>query len=272
MALYTVGKHYTPVWQRIQEAIDSHRGQRCTGALYDACTPSPLSALTLWVEAFELDARIMRRKLPVHAFLGRIAPLFPLFGFLSERRHIGHPPVQALQRQGTEFDLGAMQPTAMLGGMMELQPRSQRTGLLGWEGLIERAKPMRIESITDQPETVCLRIVGIPKLLNLSGPVNGRLALSDTDGAYAAQRLGEHEDGGGTVALVCIVVALRFARLRWQWLPGLLDQLHGLFIHAYHGDLGIIRRMVDLQAIFHMCHKLPTLRGRNDPHLPQIRF
>jgi hypothetical protein len=24
MALSTVGKHYTPVWQRIQEAIDAH--------------------------------------------------------------------------------------------------------------------------------------------------------------------------------------------------------------------------------------------------------
>src|SRR5215831_16861477 len=238
------------------------------------CWPgtSTLSALYLWVEASEFDARIIRGKLPVHPFLGRIAPLFPLFGFRSECRNIRHPSVQALQGQRTEFDLGDIEPTAMLGGMVHLQPRGQCTGLLGWEGFIERAQPMCIEVITDQPDPVRLRILGLQKLLDLGGPVNGRFALADTDGAYTAQRLGEHEDGSSAVALIFIVIALGWAVLRWQRLSGLLDQLHGLFIHAHQGDLGIIRHMIEFQDIFHMRHKRPTLRGRNDPHLPQMRL
>jgi hypothetical protein len=90
-----------------------------------------LSAVYWWVEAFELDASLMRRKLPVHALLGRIAPLFPPFGFRSARRQSWHPSVQALPGPSPAFDLGAMEPTPMLGGMVKLQPRGPRTGLLG---------------------------------------------------------------------------------------------------------------------------------------------
>ena len=79
-----------------------------------------MSTLHLWVEAFEFDSGIKSRKLPVHALLGRIAPLFPLLGFLSERLQIWEPPIQALQGQGTELDLGDIEPTAMFGGIVDL--------------------------------------------------------------------------------------------------------------------------------------------------------
>ncbi len=82
-----------------------------------------MSALNLWVKAFEFDAGIMRRKLPVNPFLGRVAPLFPLFGFLCERLHIWDPAIQALQGEGTELALGDIEPTAMLGSMVDLQTR-----------------------------------------------------------------------------------------------------------------------------------------------------
>ena len=142
-----------------------------------------MSALNLWVEAFEFDAGIQGGKLPVHAFLGRIAPLFPLFGFLSERLHIWYPPIQALQGQGTELDLGDIEPTTMLGGMVDLQTRGQPTGLLGRKRLIERANPMRIEMITDQPETVCLRILGVQESAGPQWPSQWPSCARDTDGA-----------------------------------------------------------------------------------------
>jgi hypothetical protein len=70
--------------------------------------------LTLWVEAFEFDARILRGELPVTPFWGRVAPLFPLCCFLYECLPICDPAIQALQGQGTELDLGNIEPTAML--------------------------------------------------------------------------------------------------------------------------------------------------------------
>jgi hypothetical protein len=75
----------------------------------------------LWVKALEFDAGILGRELPINAFLGRIALLFPLCRFLYERLQIWDPPIQALQGQCTEFDLSNIEPTAMLGGMMDFQ-------------------------------------------------------------------------------------------------------------------------------------------------------
>jgi hypothetical protein len=43
-----------------------------------------MSALNLWVEAFEFDTGILSRELPGNALLRRIAPLFPLCGFVDE--------------------------------------------------------------------------------------------------------------------------------------------------------------------------------------------
>ena len=80
-----------------------------------------MSALNLWVEAFELDAGFLSRELPVNALFRRVAPLFPLLCFLGERLQIWDPAIQALHRQDTEFDLRDIEPTAMLRGMVELQ-------------------------------------------------------------------------------------------------------------------------------------------------------
>jgi len=89
-----------------------------------------LSILYLWVETFEFDPSIIGRKLPVNAFLGRIAPLLPLCGFLDERLTIWDPSVQVLYGQDAELDLGDIVPTAMLGSMMALQTGRPVFGLV----------------------------------------------------------------------------------------------------------------------------------------------
>jgi len=82
---------------------------------------STLSILHLWIEAFEFHAGIMSGALPPYPFLDHIAPLVSRLCFLSERRAIWHSATQALQGQGTEFDLSTIEPTAMRGGIVHLQ-------------------------------------------------------------------------------------------------------------------------------------------------------
>jgi hypothetical protein len=101
--------------------------------------------MNLWVEAFEPYARILSGKLPVHTLATRIAFLLPGSGFRVQCRHIWHPPIQALAREGTQLNFGHIEPTAVFGGMVDFQPVDQRLSLLGRKGLIERADPMRIE-------------------------------------------------------------------------------------------------------------------------------
>jgi hypothetical protein len=182
-----------------------------------------MSILHVWGEAFEFDSGIMSRKLPVNAFWGRMAALFPLFGFLYERLQIWDPPIQAWQGQGAEFDLGDIEPTARLGGIGDLQTRGEPAGLLWREGLRERANPMRIEVITDPTDTFSLRRTGVQEVLPLSGPVPSRLVLADTDSTQTTQRLCEHADVGGAVPLVLLVVARGCPLVRGQRLPDFLN-------------------------------------------------
>jgi hypothetical protein len=160
----------------------------------------------------------------------------------------------------------------MRGRVVELQTRGQLPRLRGWKGLRERPYPLGIEVITDQPETVRLRILGLQEVLDLRGPVHGRSVLSDPARAPPTQRLCKDKDMGGAVPLVLLVRALRLPRFRRQRLSHLFHQRHGLFIHAHQRDLGSRRLLLDFQDILHMRHPLPTLFGWNDPHLPQMGF
>jgi hypothetical protein len=49
----------------------------------------------------------------------------------------GDPPIETLARQDTEFRLGHIQPTAVLGRVVPLEPLDEATCLGGWKGLIE---------------------------------------------------------------------------------------------------------------------------------------
>ena len=95
-----------------------------------------MSALHLWVEASKSDAGIQSRELPVHPFLGRMAPLFPLLRFLGKRLQVWGPAIETLYRQDTACDLRDIELTAMLRGMVEFQPRGQPVRLFGREGLL----------------------------------------------------------------------------------------------------------------------------------------
>jgi hypothetical protein len=81
-----------------------------------------MSALNLWVKAFEFDAGIQSGERPVYSFLGLVSPLCPLLYCLCERLHVWEPSIQAWHRQDAALERSDIAPTPMLGGMVELQP------------------------------------------------------------------------------------------------------------------------------------------------------
>jgi hypothetical protein len=52
---------------------------------------------------------------------------------------VGDAPVEALSGEGGEFDLGDVEPGAVAGRVVDLQPLRQRERRGGVEGLAERA-------------------------------------------------------------------------------------------------------------------------------------
>ena len=226
---------------------------------------SALSILHLWGEALQGDAGVLRRTRPVHTLVGRMAPRFPLCGFLEERLESGDPPLQAWQGQGTACARGAREPTALLRGIGDLQTRGQPAGLLWRACLREGTYPVRAEVITDQTYTVHLWRLEVQALWHLSSPVHGRRVRSDTAHAHPLQRLGAHAEVGGAVPRALRVVALGGPLSRRQRLSDLLPHLHGLCRHAYPRDLRISGRRRDLPAILPRRPTRPTRLGRHAP-------
>ena len=67
-----------------------------------------------------------------------------------ERVGPGDPAGEALPPQRTQLDLSHVQPRAVLGRVMDLEPVGEALGLLGWERVIEAGRRVGVELIHDQ--------------------------------------------------------------------------------------------------------------------------
>ena len=99
---------------------------RASGALCQACPAfgvctSSSAILNCWVKRFQLDARVIGSEAPVHSHHVPVALVLPGVNFPAQRLLIRNPAVQALPGQHSDFNLGHIQPTPMLGGVVNLQ-------------------------------------------------------------------------------------------------------------------------------------------------------
>src|SRR5215207_6329485 len=101
--------------------------------LHPLTGPSSSSVVSCGVEVLELDACILGRKPPVDPTTGPVARRLPRRDLPFQGRLVGQPPVQALLGQHGQLDLGHVQPAAVLGGVVQLQPIGQPPGLGRWE-------------------------------------------------------------------------------------------------------------------------------------------
>jgi len=60
--------------------------------------------------------------LPVNAFAHGVALLLPRPDLILQHSGITDTPIQALPTQHTQFDFGPVEPTAVLGRVVELEP------------------------------------------------------------------------------------------------------------------------------------------------------
>jgi hypothetical protein len=153
-----------------------------------------MSALNLWVKAFAFDAGIQSGELPVYAFLGLVSPLFPRLCFLGERLHVWEPSIQAWHRQDAERARSALEPTPVLGGMVDLQPCGQRASLFWRESFIAGAHPMGSEVLTPQTHPRGFWGADFQQGADRMGPVPSGPVLCDLDMPRAIERLREQAE------------------------------------------------------------------------------
>jgi hypothetical protein len=115
-----------------------------------------------------------------------VGGLLPGGEFGVEGVDVGDAPVEALSGQGGQFDLGDVEPGAVPGGVVDLQPLCQRERRGGCEGVVEGADAVGVEVVHDQHDGLGVGVVVSEQVLHLTGPVDlGSVGLS-VDAAPAA--------------------------------------------------------------------------------------
>src|SRR5665811_1494276 len=98
------------------------------------------------------------------------------------------------------------------------------------------------------------------------------MAVRDLDMPPAFQRREQHEQIGGPVALILIVMPRGSSRLRSDRHACLSDQLFRCLVQAHDGVFWIVGPMVHLQNLFHGGNEGGTGVRWNDPLIFQMRF
>ena len=149
----------------------------------------------------------------------------------------------------TLSSISAIQPTAVLGRKMPFEPFDQ-PARLGWrKSLIKRRRLMGAEIVLHQHDLAGCRKVVVGQSLEYLCIVQSGAAVGDLDVSPSLQWCEQHEQIGGAVALILVVVAGGLSRLGRDWHARFLDKLFGCFIQADQGAVRIARPLVDLQHI-----------------------
>src|SRR6478609_8612142 len=152
--------------------------------------PSRSTVLNYRVQLAELDASVRRGELPVYTDLALIPLLFPGRHLSAQLFATADAPVQTLPRQHAQLDLRHVQPTAMLGRVMDLQPLDDAPGLLRRERLVQRRRLVRVQVVQHQHHPLGLRMNLFDEPAHHLGEVLGRPPLGDLHGPPTQQRLG----------------------------------------------------------------------------------
>src|SRR5689334_11388399 len=131
---------------------------------------------------------------------------------------------------------------------------------------------MGAEIVLHQHDLAGCRKVRVGQSLEYLCIIHSGTAAGDLDVSPSFQWREQHEQIGGAVALILVVVASELSRLGRDRHARFLDELFGCFIQADQGAVRIARPLIDLQHIFHGGYEGGVGLGRNDPLLPEMRL
>ena len=147
--------------------------------------------------------------------------------------------------QHPDFNLGHIQPTAMLGSVVDFQPLRDAPRLRRLEGLVQGRWVMGVQVVQHQHNPVFVRIVLIHQLLDHPGPIGLGTPVRHFHPAPALQRSEQHEQIAHPVALVFVIVDAGSPRPDRTRQPGLLHLLFAGLVQADQNFVVPILAMVD---------------------------
>ncbi len=99
---------------------------------------------------FQFCSCISGKKVPLDFGLTVVPVILPRGDVALHYFQIGNSPIQALSIQGAELDFCHVEPTAMLGRIMDFEAFCQPPGLFRFKRLVEGGKAVGVQVIQDQ--------------------------------------------------------------------------------------------------------------------------
>src|SRR5688572_5187098 len=230
------------------------------------------ASLMNWIEMFETDSGISGRESPVHLAACGVAVRFPGRNLPRQVGQVWNALVQALPSQHAQFDLRHVQPTPVLGCVMQLQLLRQPPGLLRRKGFIQRAQGVGVQVVLHQDDPFGRRVVNVHQVLDDLRPVHPSAPLAHRGAAPTPQGFVAQEHVAHPVPLILVVLPCRTAWRRRLWRPGVGQQLGVDLVQADLREARVVGPLVDRKHILHVGHELAVGRRRQTPFLLQPRF
>ncbi len=140
--------------------------------------------------------------------------------------------IQALTGENIEFDFGHVQPTTVLGRVVEFQPLQNALGFCGSKRLIQGSRLVGVQVVWHDPNALSVRVVKVDQVFQTVGIIDLGSPIGHVDMAPTLQWLEEHEEIAGAMPFVFVIIAGRFARSHGQRHSRFTDQLHRQFVSA----------------------------------------
>ena len=123
------------------------------------------------IEPVKFGSGILGIEPPVDGGFCGVALLLQSLDFLPEGLLVGKPLFEARAGQNAELYLRHIEPTAVLGGVVKLQPLGDAPGLRRWEGLVQGRCPVSVQIVQDRPHHLGFRVGFIHQPAHLVGEV-----------------------------------------------------------------------------------------------------
>src|ERR1035437_3980299 len=180
-----------------------------------------------------------------------VALLLPLSDFCLKQLRRGDALSGALPIHNPDFDLRHVQPTGVLGGVVELDALQQRRCCSLTQHIHESLPKVRVEVVQNEMNDERRRIHRLYKVLDEGHKVHFGAAGGDSDAPLFALGFDGYKEIARPVAPVFVVLTSIPARLDSYRRTGLAKQLLALLIDAHHGFPRIVRTSIETQQPIH---------------------
>ena len=128
--------------------------------------------------------------------------------FAKEALWVVDATIEALAAQDADLDLNHVEPTGVLGGVVELEAAQDTPGLGGRERLIEGTGRVGRQVVLHDPDARGVGIMNIDEFAHALGVIFSRSSRCDLDLARGPVHVDADEEIDGAVAAILVILSL----------------------------------------------------------------